>query len=82
MMLLSFLELTLAIGVMCDACTMSQTRWCSTVMDVIVNSVVSALHTRSFLFTIANHLVFDHLRVDLRRLNVVHGSYLADQVID
>ena len=82
MMLLSLLKLTLAVGMMRDTSTTSQTRWRGTVMDVIVNSVVSALHTRSFLFTIANHLVFDHLRVDLRRLNVVHGSYLADQVID
>ena len=82
MVLLSLLELTLAIGMMCDASAMSQTRWCSTVMDVIVNSIVCALHASSFLFTIANHLVLYHLRVDLGRLYVVHGSHLVDQVVD
>ena len=82
MVLLSFLELTLAISVMCDASAMSQTRWCSTVMDVIVNSIVSALHASSFLFTIANHLVLYHLRIDLGRLNVIHRSHLVDQVVN
>ena len=51
-------------------------------MNVIVNSVVCALHASSFLLTIANHLVLYHLRVDLGRLYVVHGSHLVDQVVD